>query len=801
MILKGRPVSLVLFYLLTLLPSVEAAKTPNIVILYADDLGYGDLGCYNAQSRIPTPHLDRLAGEGMRFTDGHSSSGICTPSRYALLTGRHHWRDFHGIVQAMGASVFKPERLTLPEMLQKKGYRTAAIGKWHLGWDWTAIRKPDAKPMVKPVARGRRKSQTYDHHAYDWSQPIPDGPLAHGFDYYFGDTVINFPPYAWIENDRLVKAPDTMMDTSKWKTIKEGHWECRPGPMCGDWDPYQNIPTTTQKGVDYIKAQAQSDQPFFLYFAYPSPHAPIIPNDKFDGQSQAGPYGDLVVETDDSIGQLLAALKESGQEDNTIVIFSADNGPEYYAYARDEKYGHWSAKPLRGLKRDIYEGGHRVPFLIKFPGVTKAGSTCTSLVSQIDIMATLASVVEFDLPDKHAAEDSHDLLPVLTGAAASARQTHVHNTFKGQYAIRHRDWLLVATESGYARGRRHDGWEKNHGYAADDGQPAELYHLKNDVGQHDDIASKHPEKVKELHVLLEKIRKQGHSAPRLSQATDKPVTQNPKPIAPDQTITYKVDPQFPKQPLTLDVFYPEDLKAGEKRPAIVFFFGGGWVSGTPSQFYPHAAYLASRGMVAISARYRTKSAYRTPPSICVEDGKSAVRYIKQHAAELGVDAARIAVGGGSAGGHVAAATATVRGFDSQQDDLSISPVGNALVLFNPVYDNGPKGYGHKKVKAYWKKISPLHNLDGKQPPTIVFLGAKDDLVPVKTAELYEQKMKKNGNRCETFIYPGQEHGFFNLGKNRAHFVKTVTEMDKFLVSLKFLNGEPTVESWLSGVGK
>ncbi|BDS07971.1 arylsulfatase [Oceaniferula spumae] len=493
-----------------------AAKSPNILILYADDLGYGDLGCYNKDSKIPTPHLDKLASEGVRFTDGHSSSGICTPSRYALLTGRHHWRDFHGIVNAMGDSVFKPERLTLPEMLQKKGYKTAAIGKWHLGWNWKAIRKPDAESKDGVTGKKKKKIKVFGPDAYDWTKSIPNGPLDHGFDYYFGDTVINFPPYAWIENDKLVKAPDTMMDTSKWKKIKEGNWECRPGPMVSDWDPYQNIPVTTQKGVEYIKAQAKTDQPFFLFFAYPSPHAPIIPNDQFDGKSKAGPYGDFVYETDDSIGQLLTALKESGQADNTIVIFSADNGPEKYAYERDKKYDHWSSKPLRGLKRDIYEGGHHVPFIIKYPGVTKAGSTNTSLVSQIDIMATLASVVGFDLPEKNAAEDSHDLLPLLKGEAQSVRSSHVHNTRANQYAIRHGDWVLINGKNGYQSGRNAE-WEKKHGYEADDKQPVELYNLKEDISQKHNIADKHPEKVKELTDLLKRIREQGYSAPRLAK--------------------------------------------------------------------------------------------------------------------------------------------------------------------------------------------------------------------------------------------------------------------------------------------
>ncbi len=481
----------------------EEVRHPNILILYGDDLGYGDLGCYHPDSKIPTPNLDRLAAEGLRFTDGHSSSGICTPSRYALLTGRHHWRDFHGIVNAFGGSVFKAERLTLPEMLKEKGYATAVIGKWHLGWNWDAIRKPGAK----------RNSNSHD--AFDWSKRIPDGPLAHGFDHYFGDTVINFPPYAWIEDDKVVEAPDTMMDTSKWKKIKEGNWECRPGPMVTGWDPYQNIPVTTAKGVTYIRAQADDTRPFFLFFAFPSPHAPIIPNDRFDGKSEAGPYGDFVVETDDACGQLLKALEESGQAENTVVIFSADNGPERYAYTRDDTFGHWSSHPFRGLKRDIYEGGHRVPFIVRWPGLTKAGTTTDALVSQIDIMATFAAHLGYELPAS-AAEDSHDILPVIKGDGPGPRTAHVHNTNPNQWAIRHGDWVLIDHKTGYVSGRN-QGWETRRGYPNDGGGEAELYNLKDDPGQKVDVAARNPEKVEDLRALLARIRSQGHSAPRLDK--------------------------------------------------------------------------------------------------------------------------------------------------------------------------------------------------------------------------------------------------------------------------------------------
>ncbi len=484
-------------------PASAAEAKPNILILYADDLGYGDLGCYNEKSKIPTPHLDRLASLGMRFTDAHSSSGVCTPSRYALLTGRHHWRDFHGIVNSFGKSVFKPERLTLPEMLRAKGYSTAAIGKWHLGWDWDAIRKPGAKKNgISPED-------------FDWSKPIPDGPLAHGFDHYFGDTVINFPPYCWIENDKVLTPPDTMMDTKKWKAIKEGSWECRPGPMITGWDPYQNIPETTRRGVAYIQSQKDAGKPFFLYFAYPSPHAPIIPNDEFDGKSNAGPYGDFVHENDHSIGQLLEALEDSGQMDNTIVIFSADNGPEHYAYERDKKFGHGSSHPLRGLKRDIYEGGHRVPTIIKWPGITKPGVVSNALVSQIDFMATLAAALGYDLP-ADVAEDSHDLLPLLKGGTESIRTTHVHNTKENHYAIRHGKWLLIDAPTGYVS-KPDKEWETRHGYKPDGDQTVELYDIENDIGQRNNLAADHPERVTELQALLKKIREQGHSAPRLAK--------------------------------------------------------------------------------------------------------------------------------------------------------------------------------------------------------------------------------------------------------------------------------------------
>jgi acetyl esterase/lipase len=259
-------------------------------------------------------------------------------------------------------------------------------------------------------------------------------------------------------------------------------------------------------------------------------------------------------------------------------------------------------------------------------------------------------------------------------------------------------------------------------------------------------------------------------------------------FTPDSSITYKT---VVEKELHLHVFYPEGHSATDRRPAIVFFFGGGWINGSPSQFYPHCEYLASRGMVAMAADYRVKSRDNTTPRECVMDGKSAIRWIRQHAEKLGIDPDRIAAGGGSAGGHVAAAAGTVDGFEESGEDLDISSRPDALVLFNPVFDNGPDGYGHDWVQDYWEAISPLHNIDAETPPTVVFLGTKDDLIPVNTAVAYKARMEAAGRRCDLHLYDGQIHGFFNY-KNPSNYVKTVQAMDRFLASLGYLQGEPTV---------
>lgn len=496
---------IILTILLIVLTCTDCSKVennqPNVVIIYADDMGYGDLNCQNPNSKIPTPNLDKLASKGMRFTDAHSSSGICSPSRFALLTGTYHWRRQHGIVGAFGKPFFRDTDITLPQVLKTEGYTTACIGKWHLGWDWEFKNAPSGEVMQWGKMR-----KVYLPKDIDWSRPVAGGPLDRGFDYYFGDGTINFPPYAWVENNRFVEVPTEEMDIDNIGfDTKEGNWEFRPGPKVKDWNPYEVLPTLTKKTVEWINRQNEN-KPFFLYFALPSPHAPIIPNDEFDGKSQAGAYGDFLAQTDWVVGQVLKALKEKGMEDNTIIIFSADNGTESYAWERAEKYGHFSMGNFRGLKRDVWEGGHHVPFIIKWSGQIEEGSVSHEVISQVDIMATLAKITEIDLPET-AAPDSYDLLSVIKGEKYNSpiREATVHNTYKTKWGIRKGDWLYINDSTGGHR-ELPESFKELTGYTDFD-TPGVLFNMKNDPEQRINLYEKYPEKVEELNELIKEYRK------------------------------------------------------------------------------------------------------------------------------------------------------------------------------------------------------------------------------------------------------------------------------------------------------
>lgn len=487
---------------------VEQNK-PNIVIIYADDMGYGDLNIQNPNSKIPTPNLDQLASEGMRFTDAHSSSGICSPSRFALLTGTYHWRRQHGIVDSFGKPFFKDSDITLPQVLKTKGYTNASIGKWHLGWDWNFINKSPSGS--RNYWGGDRKM--YEIQDINWEAPLTGGPLDRGFDYYFGDGTINFPPYAWVENDRFVEAPTDIFEFNQFeREVKEAEWDSRPGPKVKGWDPYEVLPTLTKKTVEWINKQ-DKDNPFFLYFALPSPHSPIIPNDEFDGKSKAGGYGDFMVQTDWVAGQVLNALKEKGLDENTIIIFSADNGTESYAWERAEKYGHYSMGNFRGLKRDVWEGGHHVPFIVKWPGQVEAGSVSNEVISQVDIMATLASITGIDLPET-AAPDSYNLKSLFKGKEYNSplREATVHNTYKSKWGIRVGDWLYIDAPSGGHR-ELPASFKKLTGYTDFDTEGL-LFNMIDDPEQRVNLFEKHPEKIKEMALLLQEYRENEYSVRR-----------------------------------------------------------------------------------------------------------------------------------------------------------------------------------------------------------------------------------------------------------------------------------------------
>jgi arylsulfatase A len=483
--------------------SASRTKLPNIIVLYADDLGFGDVGCNNAESRIPTENIDRLAREGMRFVDAHSSSGICTPSRYALLTGRYHWRQFHDIVDSFGPSVFAPGRVTMADMLRSRGYRTACIGKWHLGWDWAAIRKPGAEEVS---VGGKRMGYPAD--AFDWSRPVPGGPCAHGFDHYFGDDVPNFPPYAWIEDDRVLTAPSVPYAPNP--KPREGSDEGRPGPMVAGWRLDAVMPRLVEHAVTWIEQQRRG-QPFFLYLPFTAPHAPIVPAPEFVGRSGAGVYGDFVVQTDAAVGAVLAALDRTGLAADTLVVFSSDNGPEAYAWERVRATGHRSMGTLRGLKRDVWEGGHRVPMVVRWPGVVPPGRTSDALFGQVDWMATIAAAVGVQLPSD-AAEDSLDQLPVLRGERAAVRTSLVHNTYADKFALRSGDWLYIDSPDGGHR--KPPPWFAAQEGLSDPEGLVGLYNLAEDPRQQRNRAAELPSVAAGLAQQLASLRAQVRSAPQ-----------------------------------------------------------------------------------------------------------------------------------------------------------------------------------------------------------------------------------------------------------------------------------------------
>jgi arylsulfatase A len=487
---------------------VRAAEPvkPNIVYILADDLGYGDVGCYNPASKIPTPNIDQLARDGVRFTDAHSPSSVCTPTRYALLTGRYAWRTRlqRNVIGPFSEPLIAEKQLTVAGLLREQGYATACIGKWHLGWGWP-----------RPGAEGKR----------DFTRPIPDGPTARGFDLYFGTDVPNYPPYCFLENDRTVGVP------SEAAPVGRDSFNI-PGPMVPDWKLVDVLPGLEKRAVGYIEQAAKGGKPFFLYLPLTSPHYPVVPAAAFKGTSKAGDYGDFVAQTDHVVGRVLDALKRSGVAGNTLVVLTSDNGPEVSGevspgvYDRLKEFGHASMGALRGAKRDAWEGGHRVPFVARWPGKIAAGTSCDETVCHVDLMATLAALLGVKLP-AGAGVDSVNILPALLGEKRTAplREATVHHSGQGKFAIRRGDWVLVLAPTGDDNRKQGEPpwFQKDRGYAPH-AEAGELYNLAADPAQKKNLYAAEPARVKELAALMERYVADGRSTPGPKQANDVDVT-------------------------------------------------------------------------------------------------------------------------------------------------------------------------------------------------------------------------------------------------------------------------------------
>ena len=504
-----------------------AAEKPNILVILADDLGYGDVQCNNpGRGKIPTPNIDKLASQGMRFTDGHSSSGVCSPSRYTLLTGRYHWRTRlqGGIVGVFGEPLIAPDRMTIGTLAKQQGYRTACIGKWHLGWDWPitkgqrSLLSPDKQPddeAAKPGKKGSGAVATEQQIAA-WrevfSKPIPGGPSTRGFDLYFGTDIPNWPPFCFIENDRTLGIPTEFLPP-KYMVKNQAS---KQGPALKDWKLEGILPALGTRTIQFINEAAEKKEPFLVYMPLTAPHTPLAVNPEWKDKSHLNLFADFVMETDAVVGRVLDALEKSGAADNTLVIFTADNGCAPYIGVEDlEKMGHYPSGPLRGYKADAWEGGHRVPFIVRWPGKVKPGSVCSQLVYQADFMRTFADVFGVKLPDT-AGEDSFSLIPLLKGEDKPIRENAVSASIQGTPAVRSGSWKYIpAPGSG--------GWGKG----GDQSQPVQLYNLADDLGETKNLAAAMPEKVAEMKALLEKLISDGRSTPGAQQKNDVEVKRYP----------------------------------------------------------------------------------------------------------------------------------------------------------------------------------------------------------------------------------------------------------------------------------
>ncbi len=488
---------------------------PNIIFIMADDMGYGDLSCYGA-TKIHTPNMDRIAKEGIRFTDAHSSSAVCTPSRYSVLTGRYCWRTARkrGVGGGFSLPLIDPSRMTVASLLKEQGYATAAVGKWHVGLEWQLKDEGQSEPDDVEDSRLRHRlgmetlstGRIFDTESWDdlggvdYSKPILGGPTTLGFDYFFGITgSLDMPPYCFIENDRTVGIPN--VEKSPYNPQQ------KKGSMTPGWKDEEVDVNFAQKAVEFIEEHHTNDpdQPFFLYLTPSAPHRPCMPPEFLKGKSQAGPRGDMVMMVDWVVGQVLDTLDRLDLTDDTLIIVTSDNGARP-ADVDGNTHGHKSCGDLRGFKADIWDGGHREPFVARWPKQIKAGSVSGDTICLSDLMATCAAIVESDLPE-HAAEDSCNMLPALLGQPGKSprREAIVHHSLDGMFSIRAGKWKLIL-------GRGSGGFSDPIRLIPAPGKAkGQLYDMDNDTAETVNLWDEHPDIVERLTQLLAQYKETGRS--------------------------------------------------------------------------------------------------------------------------------------------------------------------------------------------------------------------------------------------------------------------------------------------------
>jgi arylsulfatase A-like enzyme len=490
-------------------------QKPNIIFIMADDMGYGDVGCYNPDTRIPTPHMDRLAVEGIRFTDAHSPSAVCTPTRYGVLTGRYCWRSRlkRSVLFGYEPPLIAPDRLTVPAMLRDVGYHTACIGKWHLGLGYST--KP-GKHLDFNAPLPWDNATREDEESIDFTRPLTGGPNELGFDVFFGTSGCSTaqPPYGFIENDRFVEVP-SIYRGKFWYTG-------RPGMTAPGWDDKEPDPTFSREAVQYIEPRAKSDIPFFLYLSTTSPHEPclvdVVP-EFARGKSEAGPRGDMVWLVDWVVGQVIGALDRTGLADNTLIMVTSDNGAlpgdrkqgdsdEDTVDALYHTYGHKSCGDWRGYKAHIWEGGHREPLIARWPGMIKPDTVSDQLVGLTDLMATCAAIADCELPDD-AAEDSVNILPALLGEQTDRplRGDLIHHSGRGVFSLRQGRWKCIFDTQGSG------GWPPPAGDGPVPGTPGQLYNIADDPSEQVNLWNERSDIVSQLRGLLGRYQEQGRSVP------------------------------------------------------------------------------------------------------------------------------------------------------------------------------------------------------------------------------------------------------------------------------------------------